>query len=100
MTNAEIITVAMIGAELDPMEVDVDTFAGWKRRGFCVKKGQKAVFKTKIWKPCKFNKDADDAETSTDVDDKYADAKTPRKKLILVNASFFTDEQVEKVVKK
>ena len=94
MTNAEIITIAMIGAELDPMEVEVDTFAGWKRRGFIVKKGQKAVFQTKIWKPCKFKKE--EAEQKDDAEQ----TEQNRKKLILVNASFFTDEQVERVVKK
>ena len=94
MTNAEIITVAMINAELDPMEVDFDTFAGWKRRGFCVKRGQKAVFQTKIWKPCKFKKEEIEQQEET------GNTEQKRQKLILVNASFFTDEQVERLVKK
>lgn len=96
MTNAEIILGAMELAELDPMEVEVDTFAGWKRRGYSVKRGEHAVFKTKIWKPSKFKATDEELETmdisQLDNDGKY-------KKLILVNASFFTDEQVE-VLKK
>ena len=97
MTNAQIILEGMLLAELDPMEVEVDTFAGWKRKGFTVKKGEKAVFKTKIWKPCKFKPE----EISTD-DDVINDGEqvVNKKKLVLVNAFFFTDEQVEKVVKK
>lgn len=96
MTNAEIIVSAMVLAELDPMEVEVDTFAGWKRKGYCVKKGQKAVFKTKIWKPCKFkNEEIELPEEAKDMEPQFN-----KKKLILVNASFFTDEQVERVVKK
>lgn len=96
MTNAEIIMGAMMLAELDPMEVEVDTFAGWKRRGFTVKRGEHAVFKTKIWKPSKFKVSDEELET---VDPTTLDADGKQKKLILVNASFFTDEQVE-VLKK
>lgn len=95
MTNAEIIMESMVLAELDPMDVEVDTFAGWKRRGFSVKKGEHAVFKTKIWKPSKYTK-----EEIAEIEEKNGEPFDPNtKKLILVNASFFTDTQVE-VLKK
>ena len=90
MTNAEIVLTAMELTKLDPIEVEVDTFAGWKRRGFSVKKGETAVFKTKIWKPSKYSK--------KEIAENEADEK--RTKLILVNAAFFTNAQVEKRVEK
>lgn len=79
MSNSEIIgtTTALMGI-VEP----VDTYAGWKRNGYTVKRGEKATFKTKIWKPCNV-KDKDTDETEI--------------KLILVNAAFFTASQVEKI---
>ncbi|MCC8157273.1 MAG: hypothetical protein LIO54_08360 [Oscillospiraceae bacterium] len=73
MTNAQIITGEMI---LNGIMEEVDTYAGWLRRGYQVQKGQKAKFQTKIWKPVKSKKDEDDTE------------------LILVKASFFAKSQV------
>lgn len=83
MTNLEIIVGSMIVAGLDPLTVEVDTYAGWKRKGFVVKRGETAVFKTKIWKPCKRK-----------ADDEFDEEE---KQLYLVNAAFFTEDQVEKV---
>ena len=48
MTNVAIIGNAKL---LNGVTEDVDTFAGWKRRGKQVKKGSKALFKTSIWMP-------------------------------------------------
>lgn len=92
MTNGEIILTAMMLAELDPMEVTVDTYAGWKRKGFVVKRGETAVFKTKIWKPSKYSKkEVEEIESrGVEVSDRT------NQKLILVNAAFFTDKQVER----
>lgn len=87
MTNMEIIMTNMLLNNLNPEEVEVDTYAGWKRRGFKVKHGEHAVFKTKIWKPSKYSK-KEIAEDET---------QEGNKKLILVNSSFFTDKQVERV---
>lgn len=97
MTNAEIIIGAMMLAELDPTEVEVDTFAGWKRRGYVVKRGEKATFQTKIWKPCKFSKE--EQQNAEEVAQDATTDKTNYRKLILVNASFFTDAQVERITK-
>jgi len=77
MTNTEIINGNCILAGI--ME-PVDTYPGWKASGYQVKKGSKAVFKTKIWKPCKV---------------KNEKTGEKEKKLLLVNASFFTESQVE-----
>lgn len=83
MTNSEIIIREMKSAGLDPMEVVVNTFAGWKRNGYVVNKGETAAFKTKIWKPCKNKKQEGEEEAQT--------------KLRLVNAAFFTFEQVKAI---
>lgn len=92
MTNAEIIMGSMVLAELDPMTTVVNTFAGWKRRGYSVKKGEKAVFKTKIWKPVKYAK----KEQESEIDANLSAEDSDNKHLVLVNAAFFTAEQVEK----
>lgn len=81
MTNMQIITGAMV---LNGVTEEVDTYAGWKRRGFQVQRGQKAKFQTKIWKPCKAKKPEDEEESEGT-------------RLILVNASFFVRSQVEEV---
>lgn len=88
MTNKEIIMGNMVLLGLDPLTVFVDTFAGWNRRGFKVKKGEKAVFKTKIWKPSKkkIKEEKDGEQEEKEVEN-----------MILVNAAFFRAEQVEKV---
>ena len=49
MTNLQIIISEM---ELHGVTEEVDTYAGWQARRMQVKKGNKALFKTKIWKPC------------------------------------------------
>lgn len=100
VTNAEIILTGMLEVGLDPETDVVNTFAGWKRLGYSVKRGETAVFKTRIWKPSKFKKD--DKDTSTDVTQNTDDGKTDDnsyKKLILVPAAFFTQNQVEKIKK-
>lgn len=83
MTNTEIIIKEMAIAGLDPMKDVVNTFAGWKRNGYVVNKGETAAFKTKIWKPCKNKKQEGEEEAQTS--------------LRLVNAAFFTFEQVKAI---
>ena len=46
-TNAEIIQTEM---SLRGIEEDCHTFNRWKEIGFSVKKGEKAIFSTSIWK--------------------------------------------------
>ena len=83
MTNAEILSKEITTRGITE---PVDTFPGWKRRGFKVKKGSKATFKTKIWKPSK--KKIKDKETGEEKENNY---------FILVNAFYFTADQVEKI---
>lgn len=81
MTNLEIIASEMVLHEIS-LDTLVDTFTGWKRRGFIVNKGEKAAFRTKIWKPTKVTAKLDNGEEEETT------------KMILVPASFFTQDQV------
>jgi len=83
MTNTEIIQ-----GEISTRKIteEVDTYPGWKRKGFKVKKGSKATFKTKIWKPK--TKKVKDKETGEEKKKSY---------FILVKAYYFTKSQVEKI---
>lgn len=84
MTNAEIITVACAAAGV--ME-KVDTYQGWKRAGYQVQKGSRALFSTKIWKPRnKSRRDIEREEAGEEVEDKG--------RFIMVKASFFGLSQV------
>lgn len=82
MTNAEILAKEITSRNITE---EVDTYAGWKRKGYKVKKGSKATFKTKIWKPKK----------RTEKDEKTG-KETTKRYFILVKAYYFTKSQVEK----
>lgn len=59
------------------------TYQEWKYSGYQVKKGSKAIIKTKLWKKVKEKKEKEDDEQTS--------------KFILVPASLFGAEQVEKI---
>lgn len=82
LTNRQII---MTELALRGIMEDVDTYAGWQRRGMQVQKGQKALFVTEIWKPCKMKK-----KSNPEVEEGET-----RRKLIMVKAAFFGVSQVE-----
>ena len=86
MTNAEILITE---CALHNVTEAVDTFAGWKRKGYSVKKGEHAVFKTSIWKPSKKRKEEDSTEETDD--------KKPYARMYMVKAAFFTASQVEPI---
>lgn len=82
MTNLQIIGTACM---MNGITEEVDTYAGWKRRGMQVSKGNKALFKTKIWKPVSGKSKANDEDEEMD------------SRLILVTAAFFGASQVEEI---
>ena len=84
MTNAEIIMQEKILNNID-VDVTVNTFAGWKRNGKQVKRGEKAVFITQIWKPSKRKPKEDEDENEE------------HRGMYLVKAAFFTESQVEDI---
>jgi len=81
MSNIEILTNDFTLNNLQYDKQKFDTFAGWKRRNKKITKGSKAVLKTKIWKPSQYKNE--DGEMV--------------KKMIMVNASYFSIEQTETV---
>lgn len=83
MTNAQIIETECI---LNGITELVDTYQGWARAGKQVKKGSKALFQTRIWKPRK-NSKAKVTEEMTE--------EELKSKFIMVKASFFGLSQVE-----
>ena len=94
MTNLEIVASEVITNNLLTEEqveemivrfgaLPYKTYQEWKYNGYQVKKGSKAIIKTKLWKKVKEKKEKEeDKETS---------------KFILVPASLFGADQVEKM---
>lgn len=96
MTNLEIIASEVITRELLTKEqvnemlekfgmLPYMTYQEWKYKGYQVKKGSKAVIKTKLWKKVKKKKKDEDNEEES--------------KFIMVSASLFDSSQVEKIEK-
>lgn len=79
MTNVQIIESEK---EIRGIDLEVNTLKGWNRKGKRVNKGEKAVFKTKIWMPKKEVKEKEDG------------TKEVERKFIMVPAAFFTEQQV------
>ena len=71
------------------MPEEIHTFEEWKKMGYQVQKGQKAVAKFQIWMPKKNKKKAD----SEDGAEEKEEAKGFYKKV----AFFFTQEQTKKI---
>lgn len=96
MTNLEIIASEVITRELLTKEqvnemlekfgmLPYMTCQEWKYKGYQVKRGSKAVIKTKLWKKVKNKKKDEDNEEES--------------KFIMVSASLFDSSQVEKIEK-
>ena len=63
ITNKEIISLEMATRGIDE---EVHTFAMWKSLGYQVKKGEKALFQTMLWKMKKGKKQDDNNEEQQD----------------------------------
>lgn len=71
----------------------IHTYAVWKRLGFQVKKGEKAIAKFPIWKHKGYE---DDMKEVTDDDLQTLKEKTRNhERMFLVNTGFFTIDQCE-----
>ena len=95
MTNLEIVASEVVTKKLLTEEqveemlskfgaLPYMTYQEWKYKGYKVKKGSKAVIKTKLWKKVKSKDKEENNEEKTS-------------KFILVNASLFGIDQVEKI---
>lgn len=96
MTNLEIIASEVITRELLTKEqvnemlekfgmLPYMTYQEWKYKWYQVKKGSKAIIKTKLWKKVRNRKKDEDNEEES--------------KFIMVSASLFDSSQVEKIEK-
>ena len=77
------------GNEVEIQEIQpIHTYNGWKKRGYQVKKGAKAVAKFAVWKPStkkiKVEEDGEDKEVTSG-------------RMFMKVSAFFTDEQVEPI---
>lgn len=80
MTNMEIIQSECMMIGFEWTGENLFTFAEWQSRGMKIIKGQKAIIKTKLWKPViKVDKETGKTESH----------------FILVPASLFSEDQVE-----
>lgn len=87
LARAGVITAQTIGGMLIPEPLH--TFAEWKNYGFCVKKGQHAVVKIKIWRHS-------DRVRAVDTDGE-TDGETDGGRFYLTNAYFFTRSQCDPI---
>ena len=89
ITNQEIIfnEVLMRG-----ITEDVHTYAKWKSLGYQVKKGEKALFQTMLWKKKTKKSKKDDTENVENEDDKE---KKNNNYFFLAKSSMFGRSQVE-----
>lgn len=83
MTNMQIIETECV---LRGITENVNTYQGWARNGQQVKKGEKALFQTLIWKPRK-NVKVEATEEMTE--------EEMKSKFIMVKAYFFGMSQTE-----
>ena len=90
MCNAEIITSEKI---LNNITEEVHTYAKWQSLGYQVKKGEKAIIKTMLWKKVKASKK--ELEKIEDVEELAS--KENNTNFRLVKASLFSKSQVEKI---
>ena len=94
-TGRKIKVLNMISNEIE--EIDeiqpIHTFNGWKKRGYRVKKGEKAIAKFPIWKyVTKVSKEVAEAVDETDTDHIEGHGK-----MYMKTSAFFSDSQVEKI---
>lgn len=86
MTNNEIISTAWMilvsTGKIDKTE-DIHTYAGWKERGYQVRRGEKAVDKFSIWKYATSKKKTETGET------------TEEPKMFLKESAWFSTKQVD-----
>lgn len=87
--------------------LQINTFQGWKKLGYTVKKGEKAIIKTRLWRMTKYKNIAenqmDGTETVIDLTKPGAHEQEQKKNEQKVNhyylteAALFDISQVEKV---
>ena len=98
MTNAEIIITNMallIADNVISTENTINTYLGWKMRGYKIKKGEQHIAEFPIWVKSK-KKKQQEAETEEQQEEQ---PKKKYREFVLQKAYWFTDEQVEPIKK-
>lgn len=72
-----------------PEAEEIHTFAAWKSIGYCVKKGQKAVAKIRIWKHT--------VKTETLPMEDGSQIEQEAQRMFMKDACFFSASQVERI---
>lgn len=87
MTNAEIIASECAKREI---EQEVHTFAKWKSKGFKVKKGEKALFDTMLWKFSEKGKPQQEESSEVKEDKAF-------RSMYMTKSYLFGESQVERI---
>ena len=99
MTNAEIIVTNMamlIADNVISTENTINTYLGWKMRGYKIKKGEQHIAEFPIWVKSKKKKQQETEEQPADTEEQ---PKKKYREFVLQKAYWFTDEQVEPIKK-
>lgn len=88
MTNVEIVAMEMATLAEQGIEVEeLNTFLAWQRQGYKVKKGEKALVETRLWKlRTKKTKKEEEEDPEAKVEGRF----------FLAKAHLFSEKQVEK----
>lgn len=86
--NHNIFTEEQIEGYLSEGSLPLKTYLSWKNEGYQIKKGEKAVLSTKLWKLRPKKKTAEQEKQ---------DEQEQEEQFILVPAHLFTREQVVKI---
>ena len=98
MCNSEIIlmnTALLIENGTITEENEINTWIGWKKRGYRVKAGEKHIAEFSIW--IKNKKKAEEEKEQEHTEEENEKPKKKRREFIMTKAFWFTDEQVEKI---
>ena len=102
VTNVEIIAAECL---LNGIIEEVHTYAKWKTLGYQVKRGEKALIQTMLWKKVTKKKGAEDTEDTAEkngAEEKTAEDGAEKKKsrnFYKVKSSLFGRSQVEPIKK-
>ncbi len=83
--------------------LQINTFQGWKRLGYTVKKGEKAIIKTKLWRMTNYKNGIESKmgvvidPTKPSTQDKEQQEEWKFNHYYLTDAALFDISQVEKV---
>ena len=92
-TNKEIILGEVL---IRNIQEEVHTFQKWKSLGYQVKKGEKALFQTNLWKMSK-KKQKENNENETDNNDNNENKTKKSNYFFMAKSSLFGRSQVEPI---